>query len=344
MKYPWYLLLLLGCSAAAAAADDIKLVVGSGNSGICMADQGKARGFATLDAKADAYERCNDFGKDWNLRDEWQLPAGESKGNPRDVVQCTACKTADAKPADGFKCTVRMLPQSCVKPAAGQSPDRYASNADWDARDRTSAPAKPETAAACVQVGTGGNTMFLKNMCGKKIVVFWCHKDGSSNRDLSCGAGEDRHYKLVTVLAAGQADNNPPPSHPLNVILDYGACYGDIGDFKYTDNKGGYRCQPPAAAAGQTAATTITANATSINESCMRGRLLAMNHGTPSECACQIRGPANICRVQYSGPTPPSSAINNLKNQLGDFVKKFPCAPSDSYCIKSRNVGTGVRG
>lgn len=81
MKYPWYLLLLLGGSAV--AADDIKLVVGSGNSGICMVDRAMARNFATLDAKADAYERCNDFGKSWSLRDEWQLPANESKGRRR---------------------------------------------------------------------------------------------------------------------------------------------------------------------------------------------------------------------------------------------------------------------
>lgn len=137
MKYPWCLLLLLGCSTV--AADDNKLVVGNGNSGICMADRAMARNFATLDAKADAYERCNDFGKDWNLRDEWQLPANESKGNPRDVVQCTSCKTDGPKPADGFKCTVRMLPQSCARSAAGQSLDRFASNADWEAKDRAAA-------------------------------------------------------------------------------------------------------------------------------------------------------------------------------------------------------------
>lgn len=338
MTYPWYLLLLIGSSAI--AADDIKLVVGNGNSGICIADRAKARSFATLDAKADAYERCNNFGKDWNLRDEWQLPANESKGNPRDVVQCAPCRTVDAKPADGFNCTVRMLPQLCVRPAAGQTLDRYVSNAEWDAKDRTSGPPKMETAVACIKISTGENTNYLENLCDKKIVVFWCHKDGSANQDLACSFGEDRHYKLTTVLAAKQSGNNPQSSYPLNVTLNYGACYGDIGDYKYTDNKGGYWCKPP----DQAAITTITANATTVKESCMRARLLAMNDGTPSECACQIRGPANICRVQYSGPTPPPSVINILKNQLGDFVKKFPCAKNDSYCIKSRNVGTGVRG
>lgn len=333
MKYPWCLLLLLGCSAM--AADDIKLVVGNGNSGICMADRAKARNFATLDAKADAYERCNDFGKGWNLRDEWQLPANESKGNPRDVVQCTPCKTVDAKPADGFQCTVRMLPQSCVRPTAGQTVNEFASNADWNAKDRTSGPAKMETAAACVQVGKGENTKFLKNLCSKKIVVFWCHKDGAGNQDLACGAGADRYYKLTTVLAAGQSDSNPP-SHPLNVTLDYGACYGDIGDYKYTDAKGGYWCKPFVAATGQTAISTITANATSTDEACMRARVLAMDQGKPSECACQIRGTANICRVQSSGPKPASSVINALKKELRD---RYGCRPDDKDCKPATRVG-----
>lgn len=339
-----FVLALLFCIAPLAFAQTTtRMVVGVGSPAACLVSQDAGRKDATLAAQNHAYRQCADFGDEWDLTDHWQLPGREVKGNPRDTVQCAACGTSgNTAPKDGYRCSVRMLPQACVN---GTPSSELASNGDWNAKDRTSGPAKMETAANCVQIGQGESTKSLKNLCDKKIVVFWCHKEGAGNTDLACGTGADRYYyKLTTVLAAGQSDSNPPQSHPLNVTLDYGACYGDIGDYQYTDAKGGYLCKPLVAATNQTAINIITVNGTSSNEACMRARLQAMDYGTASECACQIQGSANICRVQYSGPKPTSSVINNLKAQLDEYVKKFPCAQSDSYCIKTRRVAIGVRG
>jgi hypothetical protein len=134
MKY--LLIIFLFVSESVMAANNTRPVVGEGNPSACLASRESARQNATLAAQNHAYQQCANFGDDWDLVDQWLLPAGEKTGNPRDLVQCTSCNAADGiKSREGFKCTVRMLPQVCAK---GDSARDHISNADWNAKDRKS--------------------------------------------------------------------------------------------------------------------------------------------------------------------------------------------------------------
>lgn len=135
MKHLMGIFLLLAGSAMAAG--NAKLVVGEGSPDVCLPAREQAVRNATLAAQLNAEKLCDDYGY---LVGHFELPGGEVKGNPRDVVSCLPCGMTDgSKPIQGFKCSVRFLPQACVRRTARQNAGgTFVPNADWNAKERTS--------------------------------------------------------------------------------------------------------------------------------------------------------------------------------------------------------------
>ncbi len=196
-------------------------------------------------------------------------------------------------------------------------------------------------AASCVQLGTTATAQSLKNVCGESIIVFWCHNSSKPvNKGGLCGDNK-RYYRLTTMLKPGQVDSNPYSS-PLGAHIAYGACFGDYGSYKYTDDKGGYLCKPPKSATKSASTMISTSSGPTEEEACLKAKLLASDSGTPGECACKKHGKISVCKVESSGPKPAVSVINNLKGMLRELAK---CDPHDKSCKHSvmSNPG-GIRG
>jgi hypothetical protein len=361
--------LLLLLAASASAQGQGTWVVGEGKSASCLAGTSAARADATLAATNDAYARCTAANDDWILVARFQLPGNETRGNPRDFVRCTPCA---GKSGPGFQCTVRLLPQLCQ-----QDGQPVASNADWNAPDRTREPAaaippglqppaeargrrpapsgvQAGDAAGCVAVSQAGNAQTLTNKCPDPIVVFWCvHSDGPRLGVAGCGANGN-HYQHTATLP-GKGSTSDPLTLPPDTSLDVDACFRGAGSQGRAGGTGADFCRTAKAGIVPEATTTTgksgpetdtvpmvaTSSGRSEEEACMRARIVGMEHGTPSACSCRLRGPVHVCQVQTSGPKPAHSVWRALR---AEFMKRFGCRPELEKCAFPKNVGTGVRG
>jgi hypothetical protein len=204
-----------------------------------------------------------------------------------------------------------------------------------------------EEAANCVEVGKTARGQSLKNICPREIVVFWCHDyDKQGYRSGMCGPSPSNahFYRYSTMLKPGGTDDNfyslPPDSH-----IQFGACIGNYGDYKYTDKAGGYACSHPQATQDF---IVITTSGKSAEEACARNKELAKeneNENSVHLCTCAQKSGVYVCKAAVYAKSVPPSALDQLqikgKVEIREQIRKY-CASSP--CDKVVNVGTGVQG
>lgn len=80
-------------------------------------------------------------------------------------------------------------------------------------------------AKSCVSIGGGSRSQTLRNTCGKKIEVVWCHNSGKRGSSRSRCSREGKYYQQHRTLEAGERYENQY-SLPSGARISYGACYG----------------------------------------------------------------------------------------------------------------------
>lgn len=196
-------------------------------------------------------------------------------------------------------------------------------------------------ASSCIQLGSTESSQTMKNICRETVVVFWCHNLDTKKTDNSLCGKDNRYFHASTMLKENEVTPTNPYNLPLGATIDFGACYGDYGSYKYTDKVGGYACKAPKIVSDDTVIMTTTASGPTETEACNQAKVIAEKNNTIGECSCQNRGSRFICKVQSEAAKPDVSIVNKAKDALRESIKCDPAKDKDCKPLKSKLVNPG---